>query len=225
MSSSSSDAPLRDGQIEVLLDGLPIKVPPERRSLSGIFSLLDTLALEQSRVLYWFTVDGHPAEPGQPITIDRPCVRVEAASLDLRQFPQQLIRTAIHQTARAIEEVQSAISTVLINDTHTARELWWRLAATLKSPLLTLSLLPQGNYQSANNRPSLVELRKWQLHQLACLIKDVDEVCWADDTRPLSNLLEQRVVPWLETLGDSLELWLETLQTSLPMADKMSQPD
>src|ERR1051325_778681 len=221
MSSSSSESWLGDGPIEVLLDGRPISIAPERGSLSGIFSLLDTLALERQRVLYWFTVDGRPAQPGDLLSLEGPHTRVEASSLDLQQFPLHLIHTAIHQTAHAIEEVQSAISTVLINDTDTARELWWRLAVRLKCPLLTLSLLPPARSQSQNNRPSLAELRKWQLQQLASIIKDVDDICWAEDTRPLSNLLEQRVLPWLETLGDSLELWLETMQTGAAV----SHPD
>jgi hypothetical protein len=201
-----------DGQtIEVLLDGQPIKVPSERRSLSGIFSFLDAVALEQQRVLYWLTVDGRPAEPGQSFSSEKTYVRIEAASLDLHQLPLQLIQTAMHQTVEAIGEVQSAVSTVLINDTETARELWWKLARKLKSPLLTLSLLPESSCGPANGRASLGQLRKWQLQQLGSLLKDVDGTCCGEDTRALSNVLEQRVLPWLETLGDSLELWLETL--------------
>jgi hypothetical protein len=163
-------------------------------------------------------VDGHPAEPGEILSINQPYARVEAASLDLQQFPAQLIRTAIHQTAQAINEVQSAVSAVLINDTEMARELWWRLAVRLKGPLLTLSLLPHADGRHQSNRPSLAELRRWQLGQLACLIKDVDDACSADDTRPLASVLEKRVLPWLETLGDSLELWLETVEMNAAVA-------
>jgi len=162
-------------------------------------------------VLYWLTVDGQPADPGELPGFDKPYCRIEAASLDLHQLPLQLVQMAMHQTAQFILEVQSAVSTVLINDTETARELWWRLARKLKSPLLTLSLLPDSSYDPASGRASLGELRKWQLHQLVCLIKDVDGACWAEDTRALSNSLEQRVLPWLEMLGDSLELWSESI--------------
>jgi hypothetical protein len=135
---------------------------------------------------------------------------VEAASLDLEQFPLQLIRTAMHQTAQALGEVQTAIPIVLINDTDAARELWWKIAAKLKCPLLTLSLLPESNRCPESGRATLGELRKWQLQRLASLMKEVDDACSAEDTRALSNVLERRVLPWLEMLGDSLELWLET---------------
>jgi len=225
MLSNKSESSLQGAQIEVVLDGRPIQVPSERRSLSGIFSFLDTLALEQQRVLHWFSVDGHPAEPGDPMYVDRPYTRVEATSLDLQQFPLQLIRTAMHQTAQAVSEIQSAVSTVLINDTDTARELWWRLAAKLKYPLLTLSLLPDSNRCPGNGRATLGELRKWQLLRLASLMKEVDDACCAEDTRALSNILEQRVLPWLEMLGDSLELWLETFVMDSTVANGSDQAD
>jgi hypothetical protein len=209
--------------LEVLLDGRPINVPAERRSLSGIFSFLDILALEQQRVLYWLTVDGRPAEPGESFSSDEGHLRIEAASLDLQQFPRQLIQTAIHQTTQAAAEVRSAISTVLINDIETSQELWWKLAAKLKSPLLTLSLLPESGFEPTNGRASLRQLRKWQLQQLASVIRDVDDTCCGQETRALSNALEQRVLPWLETLRDSLDLWLETLQMSLRV-EEVRQP-
>lgn len=225
MFSNKSESSLEGEQIEVLLDGRAIQVPSERRSLSGIFSFLDTLALQQQRVLYWFSVDGQPAEPGALMCVDRPYARVEAVSLDLQQFPLQLIRTAMHQTAQAVGEVQSAVSTVLINDTETARELWWKLAAKMKSPLLTLSLLPDFNRRMENGRATLGELRRWQLLRLASLLKEVDDACCAEDTRTLSNVLEQRVLPWLEMLGDSLELWLETFLMDSSMGAEIDQAD
>jgi hypothetical protein len=205
----------RNGQREVLLDGRPIEVPAERRSLSGIYSFLDMMTLEQQRVLYWFCVDGRPTDPGESSGLDGSYVRIEAASLDLHQFPLQLVQTARHQATQAVVEVQSAVSGVLINNIETARELWWRLVAKLKCPLLTLSLLPVSTWRSENGRVTLGDLRQWQLRELASLSKDVDDACWGEDTRALSNVLEQRVLPWLETLGDSLELWLETLQMGI----------
>jgi hypothetical protein len=58
---------------------------------------------------------------------------------------------------------------------------------------------------------SPTQLRKWQLQQLGMIMKDIDEACWADDPRILANALECRVLPWLESMKASLELWLETL--------------
>jgi hypothetical protein len=81
-----------------------------------------------------------------------------------------------------------------------------------------------GSGHNAGCSP-LAELRKGQLRQLASLIKDVDEVCSADDIRPLFNMLEQRVLPWLETVGDSLELWLATLEMKAGVAPYAAPAD
>ena len=50
-------------QVEVLLDGQPIRLPSERVTLNAIRSYLETLALEYQRVITSFTVDGIAARP------------------------------------------------------------------------------------------------------------------------------------------------------------------
>ena len=56
-----------------------------------------------------------------------------------------------------------------------------------------------------------MQLRKWQLQQLAAILIEVDEASWSEDSAALSNALEYRVLPWLHGLGTSLELWHDTL--------------
>jgi hypothetical protein len=56
-----------------------------------------------------------------------------------------------------------------------------------------------------------MQLRKWQLQQLAVIIKDVDETCWSPTPMALSSALERRVLPWLDGLRATLDLWHETL--------------
>lgn len=73
---------------------------------------------------------------------------------------------------------------VLINEGVGAREFWWRLAPDLKAPLLTLSLVPEFACGPANGRASLTQLRKWQLQQLAGIIREVDEAWWTEDLEP-----------------------------------------
>jgi hypothetical protein len=73
-------------------------------------------------------------------------------------------------------------------------------------------LLPDSACGPANGRASLTQLRKWQLEQIATIIKDVDAVCRAEDSLPLSNALENRVLPWLQNLTELIILWHETAQ-------------
>src|ERR1700694_261750 len=45
-------------ELEVMLDGKPVVLPAQRRSLAAIRSYLETLALEQQRILFSLRVDG-----------------------------------------------------------------------------------------------------------------------------------------------------------------------
>jgi hypothetical protein len=197
--------------VEILLDGSPVKLPPGRRSLNGIQSYLETLALEQQRVLCHLTIDGLPANLSRPAPSNRNFARVEARSFELDDLPVQLIRTALDQTAHAQSEVHGAISVVQVQEGRVAREFWWALARQLKQPLLTLTLMPEKLCGHSYAGVSPTQLRKWQLQQLGMILKDIDHACWAADPRVLANALESRVLPWLNSLQASLELWLETL--------------
>jgi hypothetical protein len=197
--------------VQILLDGSPVKLPPGRRSLNGIQSYLETLALEQQRVLCHLSIDGFPSSLSRPATTRRNFARVEAQSFELDDMPLQLIRTALEQTAHARSEVCSAISVVEVKEGLVAREFWWNLARQLKQPLLTLTLMPEKLCGHSYAGVSPTQLRKWQLQQLGMIMKDLDEACWAEDPRVLASALESRVLPWLESLQASLELWLETL--------------
>jgi hypothetical protein len=214
MHSDSCDAAAPDGQIEVMLDGQPVGLPPQRRSLTAIRSYLEGIALERQRVLWSFGVVGEAASPAGLPAATGQFVRVTGRTIGLEQMPLQMVENAIQQTAHAHEEVQAAVSCVMINEASRARELWWNLTRGLKQPLLTLSLLPDTVCAIASGSASLLQLRRWQLQQLACVIRDVDKACLTDDPTTLSNALEQRVLPWLEGLQESLDLLRHTLLTA-----------
>lgn len=197
--------------LQVLLDGRAVSLPPQRRSLAAIRSYLEVLALEQQRILFSFRVDGARVNLSAMLPTQTRFTKVEAETLDLTQVPLQLIKTAIVQTGEAKSQVISAVTLVLINEPGWAREHWWNLVRVLNQPLLTLSLMPENAYSSTANGTSLAQLRKWQLQQLAAILRDVDQACWSDEAGALSNALEYRVLPWLQGLQTSLDLWHETL--------------
>jgi len=198
-------------QVEVRLDGLPIQVPAERRSLVAIRSYVETLAMEHQRIVCAFSVDGERASLAQPLVNQKTFSRVDAKTIELDQMPLQFLEAALHQAGHARERVASAVTLVLVNDACVAREFWWSLTCELKAPLLTLSLLPDDICGPANGRASLTQLRKWQLQQLANIIREVDGACHSENTLPLSNALENRVLPWLQSLHEHISLWHETI--------------
>ena len=199
-----------DNGVRVVLDGQPVTMPVERRSINAIRCYLETLALERQRVLFTFTVDGEPAKIASHDGKNVSGMRVEGESVDLTEMPLRLIETALQQTSDARKDVESAVSVVLINDGRPAQELWWKLTRKLKDPLLTLSLLPEGLFGPVNGAASPLQLRRWQLQQLAAIIRDVDAACWSSDPVALSNALENHVLPWLESLHQSITLLHDT---------------
>jgi hypothetical protein len=212
------DAPGTCNEIEITLDGLPVELPFAHRSLNAIRCHLETLALERHRILYFLNVDGQPINLGLPLLNHKSFSRVEAGTVALEDSSLLLLRKALQQTELARECVETALTLVLINAGRVAHEVWWNLAAVLKEPVITLSLLPEDTSASFDNHTSLVQLRKWQLEQIAAIIRDVNEACHSEDTIPLSNALENRVLPWLQSLSELISLWYETTLAG-------SQPD
>ena len=131
--------------------------------------------------------------------------------MGLSEVPVQLIRAALQQTISVREQVRSAVEMVLINEGQQAQELWWKLSLALKEPLLTLSLLPEGICGPANGQASLMQLRRWQLQQLGEIIQDVSNASDWENASMLSDALELRVLPWLDKLEASLQLWQQTI--------------
>jgi hypothetical protein len=70
------------------------------------------------------------------------------------------------------------------------------------------------------NRTSLLQLRKWQLQQLAAVMQDTDAACASDEPTALSNALEFRVLPWLDGLQTSLEVWQTALQAACELQEQ-----
>jgi len=210
MRKNPSDDPAARDEIEVTLDGLPVEVPPGRSSLNAIRCHLETLALESRRILYSFSVDGDPASLALPLPGRGTFCRVEAGTVALEETSLLVLKQAYQQTEHARECVETALTLVLINNGRVAREVWWNLASVLKEPVLTLSLLPDNVCGTPDGHTSLTQLRKWQLEQIAAIIRDVNEACHVEDTIPLSNALENRVLPWLQHLSELICLWHET---------------
>ena len=208
MSDSASDSIPSPATFEVILDGRTIPIPAERRSINAIRCYLEILAMAQQRILITFAVDGEPTKfasaDGKKFSVHR----ISGETVDLKDMPAHLLETSLQQTADARAQVEQAVSLVLINDRHLARVLWWNLTRKLKEPLLTLSIVPETICRpNEAGGASPLQLRRWQLQQLAVIIKEVDAACWAADPMALSNALETRVLPWLESLEELINLW------------------
>src|ERR1017187_6879627 len=197
------------GEILVTLDCEAVLLPAGRNSLNAIRSYLETLALAGQRVLTEFAVDGCPVNLSLPLGRQAFC-RVDAVSIPLDELPLLLLTIAGQQVDRARASVEAALTLVLINHPATARELWWNLACQLQEPVLTLSLMPENLCRLCCDT-SFHQLRRWQLEQIAIIVRKVDCACDAQDNILLSDALEKLVLPWLEKLNEHIQLWREAI--------------
>lgn len=195
----------------VFLDGMPVGVPAGRSTPNSIRCYLETLALENQRVLCSLLIDGCPTNLSLPLPRFGKYSRIDAETVALEESVLLLLKTAFQQAAHARDCVETALTLVLINEAAVARELWWNLARQLKEPVLTLSLLPNHLCGHTQGSASLQQLRKWQLEQVAAIIRDVDIACDTGDTINISNALENRVLPWLGKMAELIQLWHETM--------------
>ena len=211
MHENSFDAAEARDEIEVTLDGIPVELPPGQRSFHAVRCHLEMLALEGHRILYSLFIDGQQVNLALPLQNKKNFCRIEAGTIALEETALLLFKKAFQQADLARECVETALTLVLINNGRVAHEVWWNLASVLKEPVITLSLLPDSTCEPFDNRTSLVQLRKWQFEQVAAIIRSVNEACHSEDTIPLSNALENRVLPWLQSLGELISLWQETV--------------
>ena len=214
MRHPSSGLPGPGEEIEITLDGMPVEAPLENRSLNAIRYHLETIALEQQRVLCSLNIDGHAANLSLPLSSEKMFFRVEAETVGLEETAVLILTSAFQQVNQVRQSVEKALTLVLINESNVASELWWDLARQLKEPILTLSLLPENSARPANGGVPLKQLHKWQLEQIAGIMREVDQACHAGDTIQLSNALESRVMPWLHKLRELISLWHETVLAS-----------
>lgn len=207
------------GKIHVTLDGATVKVPAGRCSLNSVRCLLETLALEKQCVLASLSVDGQPADLAlsPPGTAD--FFRVAAESIPVGELPLLLLTTAQQQVDRVREAIEKALTLVLINNRSTARELWWSIARQLKDPILTLSLMPEQVCKLCSS-VSFERLRKWQLEQVAAIVREVDAVCESGDNITISDVLERRVLPWVQKLTDLVRLWYQAVSAGYQLGIK-----
>jgi hypothetical protein len=206
--------------MDVILDGKPIRIPAECKSLGAIRTHLERLALAQERVLSHCLVDGRPANSSGFGWANNSFRSFEARTSPPADLASEILQTALRQTAAARTLVETAVPLVLINDAPLARELWCHLASQLKEPLLTLGLLPDSHYRQPDGCVSFQQMRLWQIEHYAAIIEQVNEASALEDTGALSNALEHRVLPWLQKLHDLIELWHQTALAGARILDR-----
>lgn len=218
MNQAQAGAPKLAGEIVVTLDCERVVLPAGRTSLNSIRAYLEAMALTRQRILGELAVDNQPVDLSAPLEYISSFRRVDAVTVALCELPLLLLTTAHNQADHARTAVEAALTLVLINNSHTARELWWTVARQLKEPVLTLSLMPENLCVLWCGTP-FHKLRRWQLEQISMIVQRVDEACDSQDNIQLSDALENLVLPWLDRLGEHIRLWLDATQAGARLGE------
>ncbi len=203
--------------MRVEMDGETVDLPSQIvSSLVAVRAYLEFLALQRRRVLSGFVVDG--VEVNQ-IRADAPVDgyrHIVADTITFEQLSQRLIETACRQLEHLTGQIEAATLRILISERHQILAQWREWQPQFRTPLVSLGFLRElwgGGVDSVHvGGGSLAR----HVAELNSLLAEVDGVFLAtehewtdDDALALSELFEERLVPWLKLL----EVYLLKLQS------------
>jgi len=209
--SAPASTPQNTYQTSVLLDGKPVALAGQNASsLTAVRAHLEILALCQQRILFSLTVDGMALNLGDTSLPSRRFKRVVASTISFDQLRFQLLRAARKQVEHLKSRVEGAVLLALINDWPVVQRCWWDLLPDLKEPLVTLSFCTELFPQPPPLPLSVFRGRVIEAEHLGRLLSELESICEQRDGASFSDALEQRLLPWLEQLDDSLARFNET---------------
>lgn len=207
--------------IQIELDGQQVDLPLQvASSLISIRAYLEFLALQQRRVLSGFIVDGIELRQLPEDAQTSRFRHVRADTITFEQLSRRLIETACRQLHQLANQIESRTLRLLISDWRQIHRQWQEWLPQFRTPLISLGFLRELWGEAVDDIHIGDHTLAAHLDQLNPLLCEAEALLlaaedhWTDeDAIQLSDLLEERLVPWLKVL----ELYLLKL-TSLPLA-------
>ena len=195
-------------QSKILLDGKKVEIPANSmQSLAEVRAHLELLALRQDRVLASLTVDGEPISLSQVSCVKGGFSLVQAFSIGFSELAESVASTTRLQVCELKSKVDNAVTLVLINPWGPALKYLTQVEAELRTLLVVLHFLqeltgsPMMNIQFGNR--TLLE----HLSEFLSIINCIDQAEIQQDVITLSDVLENKLSPWLQTLIGYLSNW------------------
>ncbi|MFT4690006.1 MAG: hypothetical protein ACJASX_003969 [Limisphaerales bacterium] len=196
----------------VLLDGSVIAVPPEHReSFATLLAHLELLALRSRRVLTSLNVDGVAVRLDCPPDWQSRWDEVEGHSISFAELSSRLISSAAANLTQLRKGVEKTVLLVMINDPRCLERTWSSWNPDVGNTLAVFSLLRQlWHAQRFDNwlAPSLIDEHSEDIELLAGELRVAlvsESPSDLDASLVVSELLEQRMLPWLDRTGELLE--------------------
>ncbi len=195
-------------QSKILLDGKKVEIPANAmHSLAEVRAHLELLALRQDRVLASLTVDGQPISLTQVSGVKEGFSLVQAFSIGFAELAESVASTTRLQVCELKSKVDSAVTLVLINPWGPVHQQLKQLEGELRTLLVVLHFLqeltgsPMTNILFGNR--TLLE----HLSEFLAIINCLDQAETQQNVITLSDVLENKLSPWLQTLIGYLSNW------------------
>ena len=193
-------------QLQVTLDGVSVgSWATTAETLASIRGRLETLALSKRRLLFSMTVDGNPVSLNRPLDRRGSGFTVVARSIGFEQLGFQLISVAEEQCNQLIQRLQNLSLLVLINSWEKGQEGWMRLLPELKDPILTISFIPDGVGLLPGGESISCRAVPRRTDDLSVVLVEIERVAERRDPEEFSNVLESRLLPWLQQFQTDLK--------------------
>lgn len=192
---------------QITLDGSPVPLDDRRLSLREVFQYLENLALRHERVLSTVLVDGVQMRPSEARLSEGNFQSLKADSVTFDELGRQMVRAVRSRIAELRERVKGMQFLVLINNWDVAQWLWWELVPDFKTPMIELSFLQElwGTRLEQIRLHDQTLVQHWD--RIGPIHAEIEMLLQRQESLTgLSDVMERKLEPWLQQLGDFLEL-------------------
>lgn len=205
--------PPKPPPLNVTLDGQAVELPSATiDSLAAIQAHLECLAMKNERVLWTLQVDGvkfHLANSAIPLHTFR---QVQAQTISLNELGEYLVILGRAKTRELLGFTEKAILLVLINDWAVTRKLWQAWQPEFREPLFSLRSLQELRGEKLLDLPLDGKPLSQHLEEISAINTEIESLLQEtpDEGSPviqmLSDILEKRLLPWLQRLSTYFDL-------------------
>jgi hypothetical protein len=201
------DSTERKQGIQVLMDGQPVRLPSRvLKSLAAVRAQLELIALRQERVLAALEVDVEAVNLPAAASWTKDFRCVAAQTMSFLDLGRHMAATALKQVQSLQVRSEAASALVLINEWPAIGQLIQGLEADLNAVLVVVSFLHElcgpCLADATMDGASMLD----HLERLNVIRNRLAMVVQKQRADALSDVLNQRVAPWLERLAEYLSM-------------------
>jgi hypothetical protein len=129
----------------------------------------------------------------------------------MNELRREILNRAIALTCRTILRIERVLELLLLRKEAVAAERVFELGDQLQDILTLFSLLPGSKTARECHLSAPEQLRAWQFEQLDSVLQEIRQAELSSSDGARRYVLETRVLPWLDSMHNTLSLLQEML--------------